>query len=62
MTNADRIRKMGDTDLTDLIDTNFNSRSKCGYCEVGIDNKGRCNDPKADCRESIFNYLGKEVD
>lgn len=62
MTNADRIRKMGDTDMTHFIVTNFKDIKKCKYCAVGIDNKNVCRDPEADCEEEIFNYLGKESD
>lgn len=62
MTNAEYIRKMGNTDLTYLISRYFKDRKRCEFCAVGIDQSGKCNDPKADCDEGIFEFLGKEID
>lgn len=60
MTNADAIRKMGDTELTYFICRNFGDAKKCKCCSVGVDSKNVCKDPKADCEESVFRWLGTE--
>lgn len=60
MTNADYLRRLGDSDLTFLINVYFKDRKRCEFCAVGCDKNGRCNDPKADCEEGIFEFLGRE--
>ena len=62
MTNGDRIRRMGDSDLANYICNNLNPSKKCAMCTVGLDDKNRCRNPKMDCEEMIFNWLGEKED
>lgn len=62
MTNADKIRRMGDTDMAYFIARNFGGIKRCSYCAIGLDAQRRCNDPDNDCVLGIFEYLGKKVD
>lgn len=61
MTNGDKMRKMGDDELTRNIIINYKDNKRCKLCTVGLDEKNRCKNPEAECDVEIYKWLGQQI-